>query len=169
MIGDEDGGFRRYGSSGDMDRKKRPVERSAVVVLVFLLLLAFLAIVGIWNSMHVHAPATTTVFWNGQHDAKTSNFIHDLRNWVDPSFIYFPHRTAFFDADNIDSDELMLLADNVCRQFSQGVSYHDVDTTVQQHLKAPESPSFHFINQTVETYCHQFGALVQSGVTVTSG
>lgn len=144
--------------------------RSAKFVLAFVVVAILLTGLGVWNSMHHHSPAVTqSVYWNGQYDAKTSNFIHDLRNWVDPSFIYFPHRTAFFDVDNIDSDELMLLADNVCRQFSQGVSYHDVDTTVQKRLKAPESPSFHFIDQTVVTYCRQFGARVQSGVTVTSG
>lgn len=159
----EDEGFRPYGSSEDMNRSNRP----AVIVLAFLLLFAFLAVVGVWNSMHVHAPATTTVFWNGQYDAQTNDYLYNLRHWVDPNFIFNPHRTTFFDGN---SDGLMAEADSVCRQFANGVSYHQVETQVGDQLILPASPALFFIGKTVDTYCPKFGPMAHSNeVTATGG
>jgi hypothetical protein len=160
----EDEGFRHYGSSGDMDHSHRP----AVIVLVFLLLFVFLGVVVIWNGMHSHAPASDApVYWNGIYDAQTNTYLYKLRNWVDPDFIFNPHRTTFFD---VASEDLMTQADGVCLKFGQGVSYSKIELSVSDALNLPPSPANFFIATTVATYCPKFGPLTHStNVTATLG
>jgi hypothetical protein len=157
MMVEEEEGLREFESSQQLPELRRKRKRViAIAVLATIGAALFGVIVGILAPTVTQPPSSGT-YWNGVYDTKTNVYLHTLRNWVDPSFTYYPHRTEFFD---VDSDTVMVRADTVCIDLHRGMAYADVETKVEDEFSMPASPAAWFIKTTVGTYCNEFAAFI---------